>query len=79
MFSPSPLPYAYVPMPLFLFYFIALYLLGIFLSGSLMWLYTDPSIGELFSISGPQGEYILFSLIGVLTASLSFPLSSLRV
>jgi hypothetical protein len=39
----------------------------------------DPSIGELFSISGPQGEYILFSLIDVLTAYLLFPLSSLRV
>jgi hypothetical protein len=76
---PFLLPYAYVPYAAFPFLFIALYLLGVFLSGSLTRLYTDPSIGELFSISGPQGEYILFSLIAVLTASLLFPLSSLRV
>jgi hypothetical protein len=56
MFSLLPLPYVYVPYAAFPLLFIALYLLGVFLSGSLMRLYMDPSIGELFSISGPQGE-----------------------
>ena len=49
-----PFPYAY-SMPLSLL-FIVLYLLGVFLSGSLMQLYTEPSIGELFSISGPPRQ-----------------------
>jgi hypothetical protein len=56
MFSPFPLPYAYVPYAVFPLLFIALYLLGVFLSGFLTRLYTDPSIRELFSISGPQGK-----------------------
>jgi hypothetical protein len=67
-------PYAAPPL-----LFIVLYLLGVFLSGFLTRLYTDPSIGELFSIAGTPRQYILFNLICVLTAYLSFPLSSSRV
>jgi hypothetical protein len=52
MFSLFPFPYAYAPYAAFPLFFIVLYLLGVFLSGSLMRLYTDLSIGELFSITG---------------------------
>jgi hypothetical protein len=79
MFPHFSLPYAYVPHAAFPLLFIALYLLGVFLSGSLMRLYTDLSIGELFSIAGTPRQYILFYLIDVLTASLLSLLSSLRV
>ena len=51
-----PSLYAYASLCRFSLPFIALYLLGVFLSGSLTQLYMDPSIGELFSISGPQGK-----------------------
>jgi hypothetical protein len=76
---PSPLPYAYALYAASLLLFIVLYLLGVFLSGFLTRLYTDPSIGELFSIAGTPRQYILFSFAGVLTASLLFPLFSSRV
>ena len=55
---PFPSPYAYAPPCRFSLYFIALYLLRVFLSGSLTRLYMDLSIGESIDISGPQGEYI---------------------
>jgi hypothetical protein len=71
--SPTYVPYAAFSSPLL---FIALYLLGVFLSGSLTRLYTDPSIGKLFSIAGTPRQYILFCFIGVLTASLLSLLSS---
>jgi hypothetical protein len=76
---PFSLPYAYVPYAAFPLLFIVLYLLGVFLSGFLTRLYTDPSIGELFGITGTPRQYILFCPIDVLTASLFFPLSSCRV
>ena len=53
---PFPSPYVYVSLCCVSLLFIALYLLGVFLSSSLTQLYTEPSIGELFSISGPQGK-----------------------
>jgi hypothetical protein len=53
--SLMPMP----PMSLLSSLIYSLYLLRDFLSGSLTWLYMDPSIRELFSISGPPGNIII--------------------